>query len=665
MAATVFVCSAAFAGADDGDEAAPERLASVPASTDAADLAFRAAFKAAQLEDAEALAQHAKGVPADYPLRDYVEYWQLRLHLRALDKADEPADAMTTASTEGFITRHASQLTGDLVRRQWMLTLGKQRRWAEFDRHLPEWQRRNDTRVFCYAGLGNLQRGRPVGEQAMNALQTDRDLGEACGDLLRALVDDGTLAPEQIRRRLRDALEVRDWRSVPLLTELIGVPPTLAERALKQPQALLREFDVGPGPLTDAERDALLIALNRRLGPDPVDTAERMQELGRLLAPSERAFIWAQIAASAMRDMLPQAREYARFSHDASVGDTTRRWLVRIALRDQDWAEVMNQIGRLSSEEQASATWTYWRARALEALQARHGAVALYGRIAQRHDFYGELAAEALGRPIVAPSRTVSPPSDAEMAAIQRLPGVARALKFYELDMRYRGNREWNFAVRELDERSLLAAATWACQRGLLERCISTAERTSGLHDFALRFVRPFEESLAPLARERGLDLAWIYGLIRQESRFLADARSSAGAHGLMQIMPATGRWIALQLGVRGFKTRHLLEPGTNLRFGTYYLKVVQDTLLGSPLLASAAYNAGPKRIQAWIGSLPRDVDGALFAELIPYEQTRRYVQQVLLGAAYYGAMLEGRPQSLTALLGQVPAIDPGRTDIP
>ncbi|MEZ5653305.1 MAG: transglycosylase SLT domain-containing protein [Burkholderiaceae bacterium] len=630
-----------------------------------ADRAFQDALRALQRDDDETLARLAALVPSDYPLRDYVDYWLLRQRLRALDKHEIAPDPAVSARAEHFIKTHADQLTGDLVRRQWMLTLGKHGQWSAFDRHLQAWQRRNDTRVFCYAGLANVARGRAVGEQAMNALQNDRDLGEACGALMRALHANGTLDKAAVRRRMWDALEVRDWSSVRLLAELLAVPETLIERAIRQSESLILELDAGPGPLTDAERDALLVALTRRLGPEPTAVAERLDELGRLLNPQERAFVWAQTAASAMRDMLPTASEYARRAAGAPIGDITRRWLIRAALREQDWALVLNQIGQLSSEQQASPDWTYWRGRALDALGSHHGARALYRKIAQRHDFYGELAAEAIGRPISAPKRTVRPPSATEIARVQKLPGIARALKFYELDMRYRGNREWNFAVRDLGERELLAAATWACQRGLLERCISTAERTSGLHDFALRFVRPFEESLAPLARERGLDLAWIYGLIRQESRFLADARSSAGARGLMQIMPSTGRWIARRLGVRGFKTQHLLEPDTNLRFGTYYLKVVQENLLGSPLLASAAYNAGPRRARAWVASLPKDADGALFAELIPFAQTRGYVQKVLLNTAYYGAMLEGRPQSLTALLGKVPAIDPGGNNIP
>jgi soluble lytic murein transglycosylase len=396
-----------------------------------------------------------------------------------------------------------------------------------------------------------------------------------------------------------------------------------------------------------------------------LQSAQRLEELGRLLLAPERSFLWAQVAASAMRDMLPEAYGYMKRASAAPVGDTTRRWLIRAAMRERDWPRVLDQIARLSSGEQASATWTYWRARALEAVGARYGATALYERIATRHDFYGELAAEALGRPITAPPRTIRPPSTDEMAAVRQLPGVGRALKFYELDMDYRGNREWNFAVRSLDDRQLLAAATWACQRGLFERCISTAERTRGQHDFALRFLRPFEQDLAPLATERGLDLAWIYGLIRQESRFRSDARSVAGARGLMQIMPATGKWIAGRLGVRGYSTRQLYEPDTNLRFGTYYLKVVHEDLLRSPLLASAAYNAGPRRARQWMASLPADADGALFAEIIPFSQTRAYVKKVLLNTAYYRAILDREPQSLSALLGTVPALDIGDTDIP
>ena len=166
-------------------------------------------------------------------------------------------------------------------------------------------------------------------------------------------------------------------------------------------------------------------------------------------------------------------------------------------------------------------------------------------------------------------------------------------------------------------------------------------------------------------ARERGLDPAWVYGLIRQESRFIMDARSHVGAQGLMQIMPATARWIARKVGANDFTVAQLGDLDTNLSFGTFYLRQVMDDLGGSPLLASAAYNAGPNRPRNWRAQLAQTVDGAVFAEIVPFDETRDYVKKVLSNATIYASMFSGRPQSLKAWLGSVQPRAAGQTDLP
>jgi soluble lytic murein transglycosylase len=193
-----------------------------------------------------------------------------------------------------------------------------------------------------------------------------------------------------------------------------------------------------------------------------------------------------------------------------------------------------------------------------------------------------------------------------------------------------------------------------ARQRGLLDRAVNAADRTREEHDFDLRYPAPFAERLKPIARAQGLDPAWVYGLIRQESRFVMDARSSVGASGLMQIMPATARWIAKKMGVRDFTPAQINELDTNLQFGSFYLKTVFDDLDRSPVLASAAYNAGPGRPRSWRGTLTQPIEGAIFAEIVPFNETRGYVKHVLSNAAWYGALFTGTPQSLKTMLGEV-----------
>jgi soluble lytic murein transglycosylase-like protein len=230
---------------------------------------------------------------------------------------------------------------------------------------------------------------------------------------------------------------------------------------------------------------------------------------------------------------------------------------------------------------------------------------------------------------------------------------IARALALFELGLRSDASQEWNWTVQAFSDAQLLAAAELARRMEWYDRAINTAERTRELHDFELRFLAPYRELAQKAARENELDEAWVFGLMRQESRFINVARSGVGASGLMQIMPATARWIAKRLGIKRFHPREMQDPAKNIQFGAYYLKHVQTSLDGSPVLATAAYNAGPGRAQRWRGTRP--MEAAVYIESIPFAETRDYVKKVMSNAMYYAARFGQPSVLLTERLGTVP----------
>jgi soluble lytic murein transglycosylase len=241
-----------------------------------------------------------------------------------------------------------------------------------------------------------------------------------------------------------------------------------------------------------------------------------------------------------------------------------------------------------------------------------------------------------------------------DVAAISRTPGIARAIALQEMGLRNDSSQEWMWSIRDFADGQLLAAAELARRMEWYDRAISTAERTRELHDFELRFVAPYRELAQQAARENEIDEAWVFGLMRQESRFINFARSGVGASGLMQIMPATARWIARRLGIRRFDPSEMQEPAKNIQFGAYYLKHVQTSLDGSPVLATAAYNAGPGRAQRWRDTQP--MEAAVYIESIPFTETRDYVKKVMSNAMYY-AIRFGQPSVLLKdRLGSIPA---------
>ncbi len=368
--------------------------------------------------------------------------------------------------------------------------------------------------------------------------------------------------------------------------------------------------------------------------------------------------------------LLPEANEwYRRGGENVGVGPDAARveevleWQVRAALRAGEWRTVKATIDRMPPSLRADPTWTYWYGRALKAEGRPAEAQDHFARIALQFHFYGKLAAEELGIPIVLPMQAPAPTAG-DIAPMARNPGFARAQKFYELGLRVEGNREWTWQLRGMSDRQLLAAAEYARSQLLLDRMISTSDRTRNEFDFTQRFPSPFRDAMAQYAAPLGLDETWVYGLIRQESRFIMDARSSVGAAGLMQLMPSTARYVARKMNVNDYAPGRVNERDLNLQLGTGYLKMVLDDLDGSPILATAAYNAGPGRPRAWRATLVKPVEGAIFVETIPFSETRDYVKKVMSNTVYYAALFENKAQSLKQRMGTIAPKAAGTTEL-
>jgi soluble lytic murein transglycosylase len=296
--------------------------------------------------------------------------------------------------------------------------------------------------------------------------------------------------------------------------------------------------------------------------------------------------------------------------------------------------------------------WNYWYARAQKELGDEGLAKETFQALSEQFNFYGQLSREELGILISAPKKTYVDEGLIKQMAGKK--GFARAVRFYDLGLRFEGNREWNWELKGLTDKQLIAAAEYAKRIGLYDRAVNTADRTKTEHDFSLRYPTPFKDSLSPIAVGIGLDANWAYGLIRQESRFIMGAQSTVGASGLMQVMPSTAKYVAKKIGMTGFKVTQLSDMHTNLILGSNYLNMVLRDLDGSWALASAAYNAGPSRPKMWREKLLNPIEGAIFAETIPFNETRGYVKNVLANANYYAAIATAKPQSLKQRLGVV-----------
>jgi soluble lytic murein transglycosylase len=256
--------------------------------------------------------------------------------------------------------------------------------------------------------------------------------------------------------------------------------------------------------------------------------------------------------------------------------------------------------------------------------------------ISTQLNFYGLLALEDLGRRFALPAATVAL-NDQERGAARSHPGLQRGLQLIALGLRNEGVREWNWSLRGMSDRELIAAAQLGCDQQVWDRCINSSDRSRAEIDIQQRYPLPLRHAVQAQAQQVGVDPAFMYGLIRQESRFIMDARSHVGASGLMQLMPATARWTARRVGMT-WKPELITDRDTNLLLGATYLKLVLDDFQGSQAMAAAAYNAGPSRPRRWRDVAP--LEAAAWAENIPFNETRDYVKKVLANAVIYSAVL-------------------------
>jgi len=575
----------------------------------------------------------------NYVLAPYVDYYRLKPRLREAS-ADE---------IRAVLLRHQGTAAADRLRTDWLLELGRARDWTNFDRELAQAARSDDLQVRCYALLARAAHGERVIDEARTLLVNPPAYGEGCAALMAQLAQAGQLSQDELLAQLRLAGEMGATGPSRRIALLLGASDTRAAQAVDVPAVAMARGIGG----TRAEHEIYLVALGRMARTSLKLATVALDKNSSKFMPDERAIGWANVALAASLVLAPEASDYWRRAEGAPLTNFQREWKARIALRHGDWRQVAATIDAMPSPLRDESGWVYWLGRAYANAGRREDADALYRRIATQNNFYGQLAMEELGQLVTMPP-SASPVTPDEVNQVAQLPALRQAMKFYALRLRPEGNREWSWATRGMSERQLLAASEYARRNDLLDRMVETSLRTRTELDYNQRFPAPHNEILQPTAKNLSLDTAWVYGLIRQESRFISDARSGVGASGLMQVMPATGKWVAAKIGLTDFVHGMLSDLRTNITLGANYMNMVLENNGGSQVLATAAYNAGPGRSRTWRGLLEAPMEGAVFVETIPFSETRTYVRNVMSNATNYAAIFEKRPQSLKARLGTI-----------
>lgn len=607
---------------------------------------FTAVHDAFRVGDAVKLERHAQRLK-NSPLEVYARYYLLRLDLESANLND----------IRNFLSRPEDTPLIDRLRGAWLKQLGKKQQWDMFDAEYPRLLN-EDSELTCYALQSRLRSQEQIALNEVRRLWfSGKDQPDSCKPLFDAALVAGIISDQDVRQRLRLALEAGNVSlAIQLAKQLGGDHAASADtlrKAASDADAYLGKLHLDKNSVS--QRTVALFALQRLSKQSPDMAVMRWKKISESFPAEEQHYFYGWLAYEAARKLDSRALQWYKAAADAQLSELQVEWRVRAALRAHDWAEVAAGIDAMSAQQQRDGAWRYWKARAFQALGKPAEANLLFTQLSAEFSFYGQLAGEELAIPQVL-SETYKP-GKKEIAAMQALPGIQRTLALYSMDMRTEAMQEWSWSLRNFSDHELLTAAEIARRNEMYDRAIGAADRTVSVHDFSLRYLAPYRDALHAHIVEYGLEEAWVYGLMRQESRFVTKAKSSVGAAGLMQVMPSTARWIAKKLGLKDYRQSLINQLDTNLRLGTYYMKTVLSWFDGSPVLASAAYNAGPGRARRWRGD--QSLEGAIYAETIPFDETRTYVKKVMSNTMYYARQFDAPFLPLKQRMGVIAGKSP------
>lgn len=579
-------------------------------------------------------------------LAPYASYWNLRLNI----------DDVDSQTVYNFLEQHRDYGFAKQLQTTYLKKLGNEKKWAAFSTEYANYQSEN-TAVACYAAEAYEKQPNTGSLTFAKSLWlTGRSQPQDCNRLFDRMQAEGVIDQAAVMQRFRMALAANQ----------VGVARSTIKRsnsyrskqlnvinaASKSPATFLKKQQASFN--TQFGREVYLFALIRLAKKDSWKALTAFQKIKGKLKLEEQQYFYGMLGLQAAKRHEPETKLWFQKADFDTLNHEQMSWYARAVLRQEDWASLLNVIEKMPASVKEEARWRYWKARALIARkQDIEQARDILLRLAPERHYYGWIAQDDIKDYDPKPLLHYKPTKQ-EVDAIAKIPGVQRAEVLLDIDMRWEGKREWVQAIKGLDDKKLLAASAYAERKRWYDLAVNTADDTREYHDFSKRYLMPYKTRMLAAAKKHTVDPTWVYGITRQESRFMHYAKSRVGAAGLMQLMPTTARWAAKRAGVNNYKRSMIDDLDTNITIGVYYLSYAENLMNGNKVMATAGYNAGPSRAKKWQGG--RALEGAIYAETIPFNETRVYVQRVMANTHMYAQQMGRSKQTLKQRMGTIPA---------
>ena len=557
-----------------------------------------------------------------YPLLPYLDYYQLAFRPGAADYND----------VTRFIRQHGDTPQSNRLERAYLTYLAQSQQWSQFLRFYPA--KPNSTDLLCMHYQARYYTGHKSEalQEAGKLWLTGQSRPDACDPLFQLWQQAGLRTQEKIWQRMNLAFEAQNPNLIRHLgAQLGGSLKSYGDQMIalfEQPARVMNPVYFTTAPQS---RQLLSLGLARYANEQPEPTLRQLGEMKRRFGLNQAEV--ARVERAAARRLLLDRSTAQRSWLDATLVRMKDAELVelraRLAIWEQDWRGLEGWVKWMPMALQKEDRWRYWLARSLEVQGRQKPARELYLETANLRGFYGFMAAQRTGVPYRIKNQSVGHKVPDWRTASSRWPFLVRVRELLAMNEITAARSEWIHNMDRNPVAQRLEFGHIALNQGWHELAILSSIRAEAWDAIDLRFPLPLKRTFSQMAQERTMNTSLLYAISRQESALYPLAQSPVGARGLMQLMPATARETASKLGVPYRNEQQLFDPAMNIRLGSAYLKRLLDVYDGNRILAAAAYNAGPGRVNRWreqSTNKPMDV----WVESIPYRETRNYVQNVL-----------------------------------